>query len=412
MEKIKNILTALGDQKLNLELKKNKVNVIFNDIQYKEGILEYLEHNRDINYIIIDDKLPGNLTIQEVVKKIKIINNKIKIILITEDTNKKINVFQKIGVFNVEEIKLIINSKDVFSKMNIPNQNLIEQRKDGKIITILGPNGIGKSIFSITFANNIKNKKILIIDFDILNNSLHTLLGVKQYSKKIQKNLKKNKLYNNASEYLRNRNKEPLIYETDFSSQLSFTQEKLFQNKFNILDFIIKTKFRIDLISGINLIFDSKYTISSSKIKNIIKNLKQCYDIIIVDTSSECFLDYTKELIKISNYSIFISGANLLEIKKAKNLLEIYTKEWKIENNRFNLVFNKCTNQSIDDSTLKQIFKSYNILGKIKLSDYYDLAINKNNTKLDLVQKDLEKIRNKMLSQKGERRLKIKKIKK
>lgn len=411
MEKIKNVITALGDQKLNIELKKNDINVIFNDIQYKEGILEYLERNKDINYIIINDKLPGNLTIKELVKKIKTVNSKIRVILITEKHNENVKVYQEIGVFNIEEIKLLVNSKDIFSKMNIPSKNLIEQRRDGKIITILGPNGIGKSIFSITFANNIKNKKILIIDFDVLNNSLHTLLGVKQYSKKIQKNLKKNRLYNNASEYLRTANTDNTNYQTDFSNQLSYTQEKLFQNKIDISDFIIKTKFKIDLISGINLMFDSKYAISSSKIRNIIKTIKQSYDLVIIDTSSECFLEYTKELIRISNYAIFISGANLLEIKKAKNLLEIYTKEWKIENNKLNLVFNKCTNQSIGDSTLKQIFKSYNILGKIKLSDYYDLAINNNNTKLSLIQKDLEKIRNRMLSQKGERRLKIKKIK-
>ena len=39
-----------------------------------------------------------------------------------------------------------------------------------------------------------KKNKILILDFDILNNSLHTILGVNKYSKKIKNKLQKNSL--------------------------------------------------------------------------------------------------------------------------------------------------------------------------------------------------------------------------
>ena len=55
---------------------------------------------------------------------------------------------------------------------------------------------LGKSMFSIMLANLLKekNNKILIIDFDVLNNSLHTILGVKKYPEKI-----KNIINNNIS---------------------------------------------------------------------------------------------------------------------------------------------------------------------------------------------------------------------
>lgn len=358
--KIKSVVTALGNPKINEELKENNINVITSDIQYQEGILEYLDKNNNINYLIIDENLPGNLKTEELIYNIKKINNKIKIILITQ--NERIKVYKKISTMNSEKIIKIINSENIFSKKYLPINNFFnENTKDGKIVTVLGPNGIGKSIFCITFANNLKNKKILIIDFDVLNNSLHTLLGVKQYSKKIQNNIKRN---------------------------------NVFDNQINILDFIISTKFNIDLISGINLILDSNYKISSTKIKNIIKKIKNNYDLIIIDTSSDCFLNYTEELIKISDSSIFISGANLLEIKKSKKLLEIYNKEWEIEKEKINIVFNKCTEQSINDGILREEFKKYNILGKIKLSDYYDFAINKNRTKIKEIQNDLEKIKN------------------
>ena len=50
--------------------------------------------------------------------------------------------------------------------------------------------GVGKSVFTINLAISFKNKKILIIDLDILNNCLHTILGIK-LSNKNKSNFKK-----------------------------------------------------------------------------------------------------------------------------------------------------------------------------------------------------------------------------
>ncbi len=423
MRKISSVITAIGNIKINKELKEKNINVQCNDIQYKEGVIEFLEYNKNIDFIIIEDTLPGDIKTEELVNKIKKINNKIKIILLSKNKEIKIQVYKIYEKIETEEIIKIINEKNnkvkinkskkikinnksenkinnkseikinnksknkienksnnksenkienkinnIYNKKTIPINNFFkEESHEGKILTILGPNGIGKSIFSITFANNIKNQKIIIIDFDVLNNSLHTLLGVKEYSKKIQKNMKNNNLN---------------------------------QEDMNIFDFIIKTKYNVDLISGINLIFDSKYQINPTKIKSLINKIKKEYDLIIIDTSSECFLDYTRELIEMANQSIFISGANILEIKKAQKLLEIYTKEWGIQEDTFNIVFNKCTDKSVDDEVLKNIFKRYIILGKIKLNDYYDLAINKNSNKIKEIQQDLDKIRKQILDRK------------
>ena len=56
--KIKRIITAVGNQKINKELK-NNYNVPCNDIFYKEGVLEYLEKNNQIDYIILEENIPG-----------------------------------------------------------------------------------------------------------------------------------------------------------------------------------------------------------------------------------------------------------------------------------------------------------------------------------------------------------------
>ncbi len=64
---------------------------------------------------------------------------------------------------------------------------------------------------------------------------------------------------------------------------------------------------------------------------------------------------------------IFISGTNLLEIKKSNNLLKIYTEEWNIEKNKISVIFNKITKNSIDNKILKIIFSDYNIIRKNKI---------------------------------------------
>ena len=80
--------------------------------------------------------------------------------------------------------------------------------------------------------------------------------------------------------------------------------------------------------------------------------------------------------------------------------MEIYNKEWGIRKNKINIVFNKCTNKSIDESVLKEIFNKYNILGKIQLNDYYDLLINKNMTQKSKLQKEIEKIKKQIIKEK------------
>ncbi len=209
-------------------------------------------------------------------------------------------------------------------KLNNEIKNKILNKKN--IICITGTNGIEKSIFTINLSNLLSDEnKILIIDFDILNNNLEKILGIKNYSQKIKNKIKNNNLL-----------KEIKI-------------EKL----------IIKINSKIDLISGINLLFDSKYKISHKKIKNILLKLREKYNLIIINTSVECFFDYTKEIIKNSDINFFILNTNLLEIKKAKNLINIYINEWKINKEDFNIIFNK---YNINDYDLKKYFPEFKIL--------------------------------------------------
>ena len=382
---MKKIITAIGNEILNKKLKKeNDFEVIIEDIQYKEGIIEYLEKENNIDILIISELLPGNIELKELIEKIKNINSNIEIIIFLENKNTELeNYLYAKGIYNIfynnqieiEEIIKIINNKNIEinnelkkikqmllekQKNKVNNKKIILNKlinifnkkqkydlKEEKIISVTGTNGVGKSIFTINLANSLSNSKnkILIIDFDILNNSLHTILGIKKYSQKIRNKIKNNNLL----------------------------------KEIKIEELIIKINSKIDLVSGINLLFDSKYKISSEKVKNILSKLKEKYEIIIIDTSSECFFDYTKEIIKNSNLNIFILEANLLEIKKAKNLLNIYINNWEIPKESINILFNKYNENSIDISILKKIFSEFNILGKLSFNPQYNLIINKNN---------------------------------
>ena len=47
---MKNIITAIGNERLNEELKKeNNIKILNKDIQYREGVLEILEENENIH---------------------------------------------------------------------------------------------------------------------------------------------------------------------------------------------------------------------------------------------------------------------------------------------------------------------------------------------------------------------------
>lgn len=421
---MKKVITAVANPIINNELKKEKnIEVIGNDIQYQEGIVEVLEKDNRINYIILSDILIGKEKLINLIKKINSINKEIKILIILTNENKKIyndliscgvekifynnevEIKEIVKIINeenetdklIEEInslkkailennninnKLInkeinkkqdkkekINNKNktlIFNNFKILNKlknkfskyipNIISKKyienKDCEVISVLGPAGVGKSIFTVNLANSYiySKNKILIIDFDVLNNSLHTILGLKKYSKIIREKLKNNNLIN---------------------------------NKINIKELTIKITNKIDLISGINLLFDSKYKISSEKIYNIINELKSNYEIIIIDNSAECFFDYTKNIIENSNINIFITEANLSEIKKSKSLLNIYINKWNINKNKINILFNKYSKNSIDINILKNIFNEFNIIGKLKFDDKYNLIINRNGITCD-----------------------------
>lgn len=376
---MKKIITAIGNPNLNYYLRKQaNFQIMSEDIQYQEGVLEFLEKEKEIDFLILSELLPGNIELKNLIQQIKNQNSNIQIIVFLEKPKEELeNYLYAKGIFailyhNQVEVKDIVNminnhketDDEIRKELDELKKLLLEKekqetikplfpKKDKKkkvpikkeIICVSGTSGVGKSIFTINLAKTLaeQKNKVLVIDFDVLNNSLHTILGVKKYSEKIKARMQKNNLLKGIQ----------------------------------VEELIIKVNSKMDLIAGVNLLFDSKYQISSTKVKSILEKLKQEYDTIIIDTSSECFFDYTKEIMINSNFNIFILEANLSEIKKARKLLDIYIQKWKIPQRNFNLLFNKYNENAIDYAVLKQLFSEFSILGKLSNNPQYNLMINK-----------------------------------
>ena len=88
---MKKIITAIGNENINNELKKQiNLQVLLNDIQYKEGIVEVLEDYEDIDFIIINSELPGEMSLKQLIQNILEINKRIKIIIFSENKNEEL----------------------------------------------------------------------------------------------------------------------------------------------------------------------------------------------------------------------------------------------------------------------------------------------------------------------------------
>ena len=212
-EKRIKILTAIGNENLNKILKeKNKFEVIENDIFYKEGILEFLEKNKNIDILILYEKLAGEINIIELIKKIKIINEKINIFFILENKNEeKEKILKKENIKNVffedeininliiekiEKIKLNDNEKlieEINYLKNIINEkneelikyqkNIINKKNEKKLIIIIGLEDAGKTTILNNLKNIIENKN----EYEFKEIDLNNYLEILKIKKEIYK---------------------------------------------------------------------------------------------------------------------------------------------------------------------------------------------------------------------------------
>ena len=402
---MKNIITAIGDEDIYNILKGYKeLNILYKDIQYEEGIIEAINLTKNAEIIIINNEIIVNKELEEIVQEIILKNKNIKIIIlnfkeleyknlekiknIKKIINKDENLINNLLNYLLEkndinikyEIKTIennIKNEKIKNNINLLEliKNKLKKEKQKNIITILGTQGIGKTIFSgiLTKIYSENNYKVLLIDFDFEFKNLHILFNVKNHPKNIYKKL-------NNEEFL--------------------NEFKLKENNLNKLK--VKINKNIKLISSADLIFDENYKINEENIEKIFNNLKQEFDVIIIDTNSEIInqskSDIMNSVIKNSDKVIYLIENNLLQLKKSKKYLFEKIKQYDIEKNKINIICNKkdCMQKNLD--ILKIIFKKIKIIGCINYNKEFNILIN-NNLKIEIpkkIKKEFQNIINKI----------------
>ena len=353
------IITAMNNPELNEELKKEKnIEIICKDIFYKEGILEILENEINLDYIFINYELPGEIKLNNLIEKIMEKNEKIKIIILIKKESKN-NLYkikkEKITKNNLEIIKDIKN-KNIIRIFYNEKLNLIElknynknndekienieiKNKENKKIIFMGENQVGKSMTITMLTKNLenKNKKVLIIEMNKKEHDLLFLFG--KNNKLIHKKIKLKNKYK-----IKNNN---------------------YYNKKNNLN-IIK-KLIIKLNKNTDYLFNNKL-INFKKIKK----LEKYYNYIFIEINLNNKNIKNKKIIKNIKKKILIINPNLINIKNTLNKIE------KNKINKFKVIINNYNNYSIDEKVIKNIFKGNKVIGKINYKKEYDSLINNN----------------------------------
>lgn len=209
---------------------------------------------------------------------------------------------------------------------------------------------VGKTTVIAILSKLIRNKKILIIDFDLINNNLHTIYGVKTIPKEIERQLQ----------------------EESFLSEFRLNEK-------NLRNLIVKVDKKIHIISSTNLIFDDKYIPREERIENILNELKEEYDFIFIDTSFDSrYEELNKTMISLSNKIICITEGNLINIQKTNSLLNKTIKQ----EDKVEVVYNKKNKFTVSKRVMELMFSKCKIIGTLHYDNRYNKIINKNINKL------------------------------
>ena len=298
MKKIK-VLTAIGNENLNNILKEqDEFEILENDIFYKEGILEFLEKNNDVDILILYENLAGEINIINLINKIKIINNEINIFFILENKNDEL-----------EKILKKENVKNIFYINEINVNDFIEKIKNTKI------NNNEKLIEEINLLKNIINKKdeelIKYKNNDFENKKLIIFIGEGDVGKTTILNNFKNIILNKNKYEFEEINIENFLEVKNNAYKIIFILErkidKIKLNKKIINELIIKNKINSEKI---NIIFNkiNNYSINKNIAKNILKNIN------IIGN------------IKLNNYPDYLINEKNNYKKENKKLIKYFSK--------------------------------------------------------------------------------------
>lgn len=353
------VLTAIGNEYINNQLKLlNKYEIIYDDIQYQEALLEII-NKKEFDILILYEKISGDIGKEKFFDMLLNTDKSFEIVLLVEnytEKNKKyynlkgISRFIKIDDITIDLICSKIEEKNEIKTIEIKykKNNNNEKINIPKYIGIYGTAGSGKTIISITFGvalNEIINKKVLIMDMDILTASVDTFCDIKNNGdcslNKCIENIKRN----------------------------DFTKD-------NLLKSLYKISKNLYIFSGNTNYYKCQNVLCEDYYNKIIEKIDILFDYIVFDMNSNLFIDATKWCLMHSNIIYCIIEGNYNSIKNVENSLFVINNVWDIDREKFKIIQNKYSKSSVEKEYIYELLK-INCVGRIQYNSAIENSINK-----------------------------------
>lgn len=374
---MKKIITAMGNPTLNNELKKYaEYDVLGDDLFYQDAVLDFLE-NEGADILTLSGVLQGQWELNEFIDKVRKANGSIKIIIVMDEIDSEIKCgllergIQDIFLDETVEVSDIINAinreeplrkKLEKSKLQLaePSEEkydfeekvvIVKECQKQEIIAINGINGIGKTTIAYNLSRVLSNKsnsKILVIDFDTLSGNLEELFDVNKVPANIDVGI-----------------------DMDKRCGLNYAADLIAKNRFdsNVFDEIVVHAKGIDILTGNDSLYYCQEVLNENIYNKILECAKEKYDFIILDTSSNIFLDSTRWCMQKASTVFFALENSYMNLKKATQMLDVYVNNWGILKSKISLIVNKEKINGISCELIEKILESYSVIGKIKNGD-------------------------------------------
>ena len=380
---MKKVLTAMGNATLNNELKRYlEYELNENDLFYQDAVLDKLAEEK-YDVLVVSALLQGQFEFPDFIDKIKAIDKLVRIIIVTDeissDLRRKINEEKIVDVFLDSEVEIkdiidainreepirkrcaavkeegtkYIATDNVELKSNDINELIhfkgITQKQE--IIILSGISGAGKSTLACNLSKVLASKtsaRVLLIDLDTLNGNLDEILEINRVPQNIKIAMDDNK-----------------------RCGLNYAVELISKNRFdaNVFEELVINIGNVDVLTGNTSLHYCQNVLNENHYNTILECAKEKYDFVIIDTSSNIFLDSTKWALKRASRILFTIENNYISVKKATQFLNVMVDVWGVWKEKIEIVVNKESSKGIECEVIKKILGDYEIVGKIKYGE-------------------------------------------
>lgn len=310
------IITAIAEESILKKIMKN-LKIENKNIIYREAILDILKKNKNIDIIIISEKIPGEIDFIKLINQIQKLVPKIKIMIILSN-KKREQELKNLKVKNIyynnivstyrliKEIKEIKEEKKIIltigEKQKTKIINIIKNKikkyiklpNESNVICIYGKDKIDKKIIELIMIKKLINKNKRVVFFNLKinnkksNNSFKKILKRKTIKNKyyLKVNYKvKEKIINRKVKQIININN--ILNKKDNLTKIKIVKEIIKKYELNNYYIIININYKKIKLNKINI--KNKYIniiILENNLKNLLelnKNINKKLNLIIIN---------------------------------------------------------------------------------------------------------------------------------